>query len=270
MAKRFEPHPIEMFEDGLSLLRRGPVAAHAYYLAGVLPFLLLLLQFCCELSYTRFSQAGLPSWALVLACGYVWMKGLQAISCQVLLAAVRGQRFSFKFGECLRLFCAQALVQPFGLLLRPACTLLVLPSANTDAFFYNATIGLTGRQGDWARCMRFSRSGFTPYFAFNALAVLLRVFVFINLLVVFYALPRLLKHLFGVESLSAEGKVPILSWPIVITAALFAYFAIDWLIKASFVIRFHQLESRSSGSDILLEWRQLQLRAASGLAHQVR
>jgi hypothetical protein len=270
MAKRFDPHPIEMLEDGLSLLRRGPVAAHAYYLAGVVPFLLLLLQFCCELSYTRFSQADLPGWALALACGYVWMKGLQAVNSQVLLAAVRGQRFSFRFSECLRLICAQALIQPFGLLLRPACALLVLPSANTDAFFHNATIALTGHQGDWARCIRFSRAGFTHYFAFSALALLLRFFVFINLLVVFYVVPRLLKHLFGIESLSAEGKVPILSWPVFITAALFAYFGIDILIKASFVIRFHQLESRSSGSDILLEWRQLQLRDGPGLAHQVR
>jgi hypothetical protein len=270
MAKRFDPHPIEMLEDGLSLLRRGPGAAHAYYLAGVLPFLLLLLQFCCELSYTRFSQADLPGWALVLACGYVWMKGFQAVNSQVLLAAVRGQRFSFRFSECLRLVCAQALIQPFGLLLRPACALLVLPSANTDAFFHNATIGLTGQKGDWARCLRFSRSGFTHYFAFNALAVLLRSFVFISLLVVFYTVPRLLKHLFGIESLSTEGKVPILSWPILITAALFAYFAIDILIKASFVIRFHQLESRSFGSDLLLEWQQLQVREAAGLAHQVR
>jgi hypothetical protein len=270
MAKRLDPHPIEMLEEGLSLLRVGPVAAHAYYLAGVLPFLLLLLQFCCELSYTRFSQADLPGWALALACGYLWMKGLQAVSSQVLLAAVRGQRFSVKFGDCLRLVCAQALIQPVGLLLRPACALLVLPSANTDAFFHHATIGLTGRPGDWARCMRFSRSEFTHYFAFSALAVLLRFFVFINLLVFFYVAPRLLKHLFGIESLSAEGKVPIMSWPVLITAVLFAYFAIDIVIKASFVIRFHQLESHSSGSDILLEWRQLQLRQTSGLADELR
>ena len=265
MARRLDPPPIEMLEEGLSLLRRGPPAAHAYYLAGVLPFLLLLLQFCGELSYTRFSQADLPGWALALACGYLWMKGLQAVSSQVLLAAVRGQRFSFKFGDCLRLVCAQALIQPVGLLLRPACALLVLPSANTDAFFHNATVGLSGQPGDWARCMRFSRSGFTHYFAFSALAILLRFFVFVNLLVFFYVAPRLLKHLFGIESLSAEGKVPIISWPVLITAALFAYFAIDIVIKASFVIRFHQLESRSSGSDILLEWRQLQLRQASSV-----
>jgi hypothetical protein len=244
--------PIDLLEEAIHLLRRTSVLTYAYYLIGVAPFTIVLLQFLVNASYHRYATEHLMDSSAELMIAYAWMKGFEAMACRQLLTASTGGpvRPLSPLG-LIRLWLAQWAVQPLGILAKPMAFLVLVPSPFVDAFFQNASILLTGSPGDMSRCIRFSKGDIGPSLVFQAVIFIFRVVVFASVYSAFAALPFLARTLFGIDTPLTRSYEWLLSLPFILGTGFLSYLVIDLLLKSVYVVRITAIECESSGKDLL-------------------
>jgi hypothetical protein len=244
--------PIDLLEEAIHLLRRTSALTYAYYLIGVAPFTIVLLQFLVNASYHRYAAEHLVESAAELVIAYAWMKGFQAMACRQLLATSMGDPVRpLSLLDLVRLWLAQWAIQPLGILAKPMAFLVLVPSPFVDAFFQNASILLTGRPGDLARCIRFSKGEIGPSLVLQAVIFIFRVVVFAAVYSAFATLPFLARTLFGIDTPLTRSYEWLLSLPFILGTGFQSYLLIDLLVKSVYVVRITTIECASSGKDLL-------------------
>ena len=244
--------PIDSLEEAIHLLRRTSAITYAYYIVGVTPFAILLFQLLTDASYHRYLSEHLSDLAIRLAVSYCWMKGFQALACQRLLAAYSGEPIRRRGPfELLQLWSAQCAIQPWGILMKPMAFLLLAPSPFVDAFFYTASIVLTGNRGDFTRCLQLSKSAIGPGLVLNGIIFAFRLVVFACVYSTVAALPFLCKMLLGIETSLTHGFHWLISVPFLLGTGFVSYLIIDLLLKSFYVIRLRRIEYETSGKDLI-------------------
>jgi hypothetical protein len=256
-------HPIDLLEEAIHLLRRAPIETYAFFLAGITPFILSLFNFCSTMSYSDLAASNLPVYALALGLSYSWMKGFQYLACRRLFAAYSGELpDNGKFGTVLRGWFSQAAFHPIGLLIKPMAAIasipgyltfiphLMLPALVTFAFFQNASVVMTGERGDFESCWQLTANRVRATASLSLLLTLLRVIVFLNVFSTIGVLPYSLKALFGIDTFLSRDFRWLISFTYFVGTCLIAYFVVDLLIKAVYVIRVCQAQAQSSGKDL--------------------
>ena len=251
---------LEWIEEATHLLRTSPLGVLAAYYIGALPFVLGLLFFWADMSRSPFAKQHVVEAALGVALLFLWMKTWQAIFCLRLRAIVSGEPIEpLNFRHCLRVFVAQATIQPLGLLLIPLALAIMLPFAWVFGFYQNATAiaephSVEG-QSLFKRAVRSTK--FWPG-GYHVILLVLGVFagvVFLNWAVVCVALPGLLKTLLGIETTFSRSPFAMLNTTFFATMAGLTYLCVDPVVKALHVLRCFRGEAQTTGEDLKSELR---------------
>ena len=256
-------NPVDLIEEAIHLLRRAPIETYALFLVASAPFVLCFFQFCSEMSYSEFAGMNLPGFASILAISYLWMKAVQHLACRQLIKVYTGE-FSHRenFGSILRSCIHQSAIHPIGLFAKPMAALasipgfltfvplLMLPGSIIFSFFQNASIVITGKRGDFAKCWRLSvhRGQATASLLF--LSLFLRIVIFLNAYVTIGVLPYLVKALFGIDTFLSRDFRWLISFSYLVGIGLISYFVLDLLSKAIQVIEVCRTEAQTTGKDL--------------------
>ncbi len=251
---------LEWIEEATHLLRTSPLAVLAAYYIGALPFVLGLLFFWADMSRSPFAKQHVVEAALGMTALFLWMKTWQAIFCLRLRAVVYGETAGpFNFRSFLRVFIAQATIQPPGLLLIPLALLVTLPFAWVIGFYQNVTAiaepGAAEGQSLFKRAARSTRFWPGQYHVILLVLAAFAGFVFLNWTIVCVALPGLLKMLFGIETAFSRSPMAMLNTTFFATMAGLTYLSLDPVVKALHVLRCFRGEAQTTGEDLKAELR---------------
>ncbi|HPX41473.1 MAG TPA: hypothetical protein PLF51_13635, partial [Candidatus Hydrogenedentes bacterium] len=80
---------IALIEEALHLVRSAPPSCLVAYYLGSIPFVMTLLYFWADMSYSADAYLHCAPGALLVALAFVWMKAWQTVYARGLLAWVR-------------------------------------------------------------------------------------------------------------------------------------------------------------------------------------
>lgn len=262
-SQRVTGHPsLDLIEEGVHLLRDLPLAAYLPYWTGVLPFLAAMLYFLADMSHGAQARANCVPGALIVAFGFVWMKTWQAVFVSRLREHLSGlPEEGWTIGRWWRTFCQQSAWQPTGFIILPIAAIIALPFGWTVAFYQNLSWTGTGRkEGLMALFTRTARLT-TQWPGQNHLILLwlslFALFVQLNVLVMFYFVPSMLKTFLGIESVWTLGGWSLLNTTVLAAAAAVAWVCVDPLLKAIYALRCFYGEALTTGEDLRAEVRVL-------------
>jgi hypothetical protein len=261
---------MELVEEAVHLLRRAPAGLLAGYYFGSLPFVLGLLYFWADMSRSPFAARHLSGSALGLALLFLWMKFWQAVFAANLRARAAGSpppRWNPR--RCARLCIIQGALQPSaavmfsvvlsvpGVLMLPAALLLAILSNWVYPFYQNVTALGDGEEREvtavlkraWRQCLLRPAQNFAILLILAAFGF----FVFLNLAMVCFSLPGLLKMMLGVDSVYAQSPGSMLNTTFFAAVFGLAYLCVDPIVKAVYVLRCFYGESLKSGEDLKAE-----------------
>jgi hypothetical protein len=253
---------LELIEETVHLLRGAPLGTLTLYYAGALPFVLGLLYFWADMSWSPFASQHLAGAALGLAALFLWMKFWQAVFAGQLRAlAAAAPLPPLDRRRLLRIFISQCALQPAGLILLPLASIPILPLAWTCAFYQNLTALADDETPGLRALVRKAMRQATLWPAQNhVLLLLLSAFglaVFLNWATVCFLLPGLVKTLFGFESIFTRSGASLLNSTFFATMFGLTYLCVDPIAKAAYVLRCFYGDSIQSGEDLKAELRQL-------------
>lgn len=241
-----------LIEEAVQLLRSAPVTVFALYCGGTVPFLIVLFNFCAEMSFSRNAGAKCAVSAVPVALGYCWMKGLEVFCCRELVRAYTGNVDRWWGPKTmLSIWSSQTAFQPLGLFIRPLAWLLLFPVTYVSAFFQNLTVLGGARREDIRKSWKLARIWPAENHTVYGLLSLLALIVFLDLYVVAFFTPFILRTLLGIESFLTRSYTWIFSPVLLIALAAVTHFIIDLLAKAIHVIRCCDGESQTTGADLL-------------------
>jgi len=221
-----------------------------------------LLFFWADMSRSPFAKQHVVEASLGMAVLFLWMKTWQAIFCLRLRALLAGGPIEALSGRrCLRVFVAQATIQPAGLLLIPIALVLTLPFAWVYGFYQNATALAEPGIGEGQSLFRRS-AFFTKFWAgqYHVILIVLSGFagvVFLNWMVVCLALPSLLKTLLGMETVFSRSPMAMLNTTFFATMGGLTYLCVDPIVKVLHILRCFRGEAQTTGDDLKSELRQV-------------
>ncbi len=243
---------LDLIEEATSLLRGAPAEVLALYYLGTLPFMLGLLYFWADMSRGAGADGRLAGASLGLAILFIWMKYWQARFCRRLAGLVMNGATP---PSAPGIVMAQAIYQPWGLLVLPLALLITLPFGWCFAFFQNITV--MGGGPDLRRLHGAARRQAMLWPGQNHVLIfiffLLGLVIFANFCVAAFFLPRAMKTLFGMESLFTRSNMYLLNSTFWAAMAVLAHICVDPLIKAAYLLRCHYGESLATGADLLAE-----------------
>jgi hypothetical protein len=257
-AARFRARPaLELMEEAVRLLRAAPASALLAHFIGSAPCLLYAIYFFTDLSRSAFASEHVVGESLGLAVLYCWMKSWQAVSLAQLRATLlRQPPPRWDTARLLRLAAAQMLLQPLGLLLRFAASMVLLPYIWVAIFFQNVTVlgdGTAEVRGlcaaAWTETKRWpiQAHGIAWYLAMFGL------FVYLNVASLMLLVPALLKSLLGIETVFSQHPQGMLEPTFFVTAFAFTYLFLDPIRKAAVALRCFYGRSIQSGEDLAVE-----------------
>jgi hypothetical protein len=247
----------DLIEEAAQLLRTAPAAALALYYLGAIPFVLGLLFFWADMSRSPFANQHLADASLAMSILFLWMKFWQALFARRVRAQVAAAvppALNFRRGA--RIFIAQTVLQPFGLFLIPLSLVPALPFAWVYAFYQNVTALADGGKSTPELFKKSCRqAALWPMQNNLALAILVgfAFYVFINWATVCLVLPRLLKMLFGVQSVFSQSPWSMLNTTFFAAMFGLTYLCVDPILKTFYALRCFYGESLQSGEDLAAE-----------------
>jgi Domain of unknown function (DUF4129) len=257
---------LDLLEEAVHLLRTAPASALAWYGVGAMPFVLVLLYFWADMSWSADARRDCAVKAMFVALGFVWMKFCQAVFARRLGAQLKlepAARMSIQ--SRLRVLFQQAILQPSKLFVLPIALLLTLPFAWICAFYENMTAFGDARNvralcaRSWKQAKLWPRQNHLVL----SMSVLLSGIVFANLLLVVLLAPHLVKMFTGLENVFTRSGLHVFNSTILAVAAALTYVCCDPLLKAVYVLRCFYGESLQSGEDLQVELRRIRAKATA-------
>ena len=260
-----EKPALDLLEESIALLRECPLATLALYYIGAAPFIIGFLFFWMDMSRGAFAREHVAEASLEMAATFIWCRCWQSIFCVHLLAQASRQKLPpWTWRRLWRLGCAQASLQPSGLLVFPISILITLPMGFAYAFYQNVSILALDGAGEPLDAKRLRHEAMTearrwPMQNHIAIAVLwaFALLVFVNILVLILALPFLLHTLLGIETMLSRslGHASMFNSTLFGSAFALTYLCIDPLVKAFYTLRCFHGRSLATGHDLSIRLR---------------
>lgn len=250
---------IDLVEEAVHLLRSAPIAAWAWYLIGVIPFLLALLYFWTDMSWSPEARSACAIEAAGVAIAFVWMEWMQALFARALRQHLRiGTAPPLRRGELWLLLVSQAAIQPSKLFVLPIAAIATLPFGWVHAFYESVTANFAGEENFrqlWGKAWRQARLWPRQNHFALALVFLFYVLMSANIFVLVLSLPHLLKMFTGAENIFTLSGVSALNSTTLAVVGAATYLCCAPLTKAIHVLRCFYGESLHSGEDLQIEFR---------------
>ena len=252
---------LELIEEAVHLVREAPAGALAFYYVGALPFVLGFLFFWADMSRSPFAERHLAESTLGMAILFIWMKFCQSLFTRAVRAHFTGVSVPLTLGGSVRLFLAQAAIQPSGLFLIPLAAIPMLPLGWVYAFYQNVTVLADAEAPGLRPLVKKSvrQASFWPGQNHMLLLILsgFGLFVFANWATACFAFPSLVKMLLGIESMFTRSVLSMLNTTFLLAMCGLTYLCVDPILKAAFTLRCFYGESLESGQDLRVELRQV-------------
>ncbi|HLK21029.1 MAG TPA: DUF4129 domain-containing protein [Bryobacteraceae bacterium] len=246
--KRPAKSAVELYEEGVFLLRRAPPSALAAYYAGSIPFVLGFLFFWSDMSQSAFAYDHCAPAALAVALLYLWMMFWQSLFIQKLHAELSGAPSpTWRSRETRRIGFLQLAVQPTKFVVLPIALLVLLPFASVYAFYQNV---MSGRNADFNAAKKQARAWQSQNWTLLAILAMLQFVVFINMAAAILLAPYLAKMLLGIESAFTRSVVANFNTTFLAVTAGLTYLVTNPLAKAVYLLRYFYGESIETGEDL--------------------
>lgn len=261
---------IEILEDAVLLLRSCGWGAWLVWLCGSVPFVLGWLYFWTDMGRGAGADERLAGGALAVTLLWAWMKGAQSVFCARLRDRLAGEASpSGWFGPSVRAVVVQVCLQPWGFLLIPVALVLTLPFGWVWAFFQNVSVLGAGVGNHPVRLAVLAARHASLWSKQNhwviAGQMIGAVLAAVNGAMLILGLPRLAKVLFDVDTGFTLSPAAALNTTFAAATLASAWLVVDPWIKAAYVVRCFQGESRSTGADLRARLRLLPARRAAGM-----
>ena len=233
---------IDLLEEAVHLLRTAPLGALALYYAGTIPFVLAFLFFWSDMSRSALAEDRLAPLAGGLAVLFAVMKLCHAGFGRQLREFMLGQPLpQLSWVQWLGIASVQTFWQATGLIVMPVALTILLPAGWCYAFYQNlsalgavTTDPAANPVREAARqARRWPRQNHLVLVIVSALYPV----VLINVAIVLYGIPFLLKTLLGIETGFTQGIWAIFNTTFLATAFAVAWLCVDPLLKALYVLR---------------------------------
>jgi hypothetical protein len=252
---------VELIEEAVHLLRTAPVTVLVPWLTGTLPFVLALLFFWSDMSAGAFASDRLAAASLGVSAAFIWMKYWHArFAVKVRALAATREAPVLTAGMHARMLAVQSVIHAAGLFILPLAAVSVLPFPWVYAFFQSVTAGADGRKGLRATLHVAARQAADIPMRNIRLLLLMAafaLFVFLNWVILGFALPDLVRMLSGYDSRLTLNMFAILNSTFLAVVCSLTFLCLDPILKTIYVLRCFYNESVRSGEDLLSELRQL-------------
>lgn len=251
---------LDLMEEAVHLVRSAPSHFFAWYLLGVLPFLLALLYFWTDMSWSAVAFQHRAEASLGVALLFLWMKCGQAIFCRKLRARLSGREDEpVTAREIFRLAVYQSVIQPSKLFLLPIAALATIPFGWVWAFYENATALGRGESAREFIRRAWRQAGYWPRQNHGVILIYLLLLgvVFLNVAIIAFLLPQLLRIFTGVETSFTQSPSSFMNTTSLAVSGGLTYLVCDPLLKAIYTLRCFQGDSLHSGEDLAAELRAL-------------
>ncbi len=257
---------LDLIEEAIAQLRNAPAGVWISYYAGSFPFVLALLYFWADMSRSAFAYRHVAESAFGLSLLYIWMKCWQSVFAtriyNRLLPGRRAQRPASP-NDVLRLILIQTILQPYSLILLPLAFLVFLPFAWMYAHFHNLSLIGNGQTTDvrslWRKSWKLASLWPAQNHRLILILFLFSTIVYLNVAVVIFFIPQMIRTLFGVESLFTMNPLQALNTTFLTVVCGVTYLCVNPLVKTIYVLRCFYGESVHSGADLAAELDQLAL-----------
>jgi uncharacterized membrane protein len=182
---------IALVEEALQLVRTAPPACLLAYYLGSIPFVMTLLYFWAEMSYSADAYYYRAPGALAVALAFVWMKAWQSVYARRLLAHVREEPPpEWTLRRIMHLTATQAVVHAVGFFLLVPALIFVLPFLYAYGFLQNLTILGDGSHGGlstlsrqaWRHATQWPRQSFFIIWLLSPVLVVLGLIAYLVLM----------------------------------------------------------------------------------------
>ena len=258
-----EPHWLSQLEQALETLRRARLSAWACYLAGALPFTLVLIYFLAEMLQSPYARQRLLPLSLLLSVAYLWKQCWQAAFMASLQDQLAGQTTAWTAGRLWHMVTRQAVWQPLAIPAIPLSFFALVPFPTVFAFFRQVSL-LAGRgeSAPFRAVVSASVGELRTHVLALVIFVLAFLYLWINLFVTIVALPQLGQSIFGIVSDFSKMGQFIANRVTVSIALALTWMLLDPLIDAFYVQQSFRQEARTSGLDLTAALRRLLATAA--------
>ena len=263
-----------LIEEAYVLLRTTPVATHAVYFIGTVPWVLGVVFFCSAMAFDPRGGELVTGGALGLTGLYFWMKIWQAAYARALynrLAPDGGAGLSAGGWVTWRRVAALVFVQALSMPVHVLAGVLTLPIGWTIAFFQNASVlGLSRDFGKGTlRGLLLRSAALSHHRALENHMLLLVLLVFsvgvwIGIYSLFLAIPSLAKMFMGIDSVFTTNSFAAIGNTTTVAVSLgLTLLAVGPLIKAVYVLRCFYAIAEKTGDDLLGRLRSATLKRGS-------
>ncbi|MEW5978937.1 MAG: DUF4129 domain-containing protein [Acidobacteriota bacterium] len=139
-SNRLEVPALDLVEQTVELLRAAPMATWMLYYVGALPFVLGLLYFWVDATYSALAAETLFENAAALGFLFAWMKCWQTAFASHLADRLTGVSRRWTLRRGWRLISSQVWVQATGLFVIPVALFLVVPFGWVHAMYQHYTV----------------------------------------------------------------------------------------------------------------------------------
>ena len=259
MGKPSNTHgAIDIIEEAVHLLLKAPLDILFFYYLGSLPFFLALLYFWGDMSRSAFAGNELTKASLGLAVLFIWMKFCQSLFA-IKIHDHAAHTPSNKLGplSLFHLLSFAAAIHASAVILLPSAFMAMLPFGWTYAFYQNCLVPDSAALGHPRQMIRnaIKNAAYAP--TQNHMIILI-LFVFklvvaLNIGVMIYAVPQMLKRFFGIETVFTLGGFTALNSTFLATVVCLSHLCVDPLVKTVYALRCFYGASEKTGADLKAE-----------------
>lgn len=250
---------LDLLEEAFFLLRQSKLSVLLTYFIGTLPFVLSFIYYLVNMWANTFAEKNIFQLSFIISILYLWMKSWQS----VFIYKLREQIYN-RESSCLspvqltRLSAIQTIYQPWSFLFLPLSMVFTLPYAYVYSFFHNISFFGNGEEKDIKTVFNKSREQAVLWPGQNHILILITFFfasaVFINICIMIFSVPYLIKTITGIETIFTKSGVNmLLNSTFYLISLGITYIVINPFIKTIYLLRCFYGISLQSGDDLLVE-----------------
>jgi hypothetical protein len=246
---------ILILEESIHFLRTAPASVFLCYYAGTLPFVLGLLYFWADMSRSPFAADHLSVASLGIALLFCWMKLWHTIFAHRIQAALSATpRQAWSIRRLVSTGGMMTLIHSTGIIILPVAALLMLPFGWCYAFYQNVSVQVhSDSESLRTLCSKAWRHAkMWPWQNIIAISVftLFGLMVYVNLAIMTFVIPYLLKKFAGIESVYTMSGFHAFNTTFLTTVLGLTYLCMDPIIKTAYALRCFYGEAVKSGADL--------------------
>ena len=247
-----KPGGVWILEEATDLLRALPARSWILWLAGTLPFTWVLIEFLMQMSRGVFGAEQIEEQSLLLAVLYVVKHVAQGLFSHDCLQVLRGDRVALPaVSAVVRLALVQAAWQPLRLPGLAMASVAVVPFPWVAAFLRNVGLAAVERErGFVGEAWRLGRADTRAHSTALLILFLCWLLLFVNLMVMWFIVPMLLKSFFGVETEFTRLADRLLNATTVVVTAVITFAALEPVSGALAAVRAFYAKALGNGEDL--------------------